>query len=95
MLIARLHIPSTTDLKEALALAGGDAVSLRADSERGGFSGLFVIHHETQLEPLREIGVKLEVVFDSRTAPDPREEVGKGDRFAAEVERLHREKGPS
>jgi len=93
MLIVKVRVPSPEALKDAIAVARGYAVSMRPDREKtGGFTGKLVLREEAELEKLRALGVAVEVLFDSRTAPDPKAEVGQGDRYAEKLERLRREK---
>lgn len=93
MLIVRVRVPSPEALRDAIAIARGYAVSMRPDPEKtGGFVGELVLREEAELEKLRALGVAFEVAFDSRTVPDPKADVGQGDRYAEKLERLRREK---
>jgi len=93
MLIVKVRVLSPAAREDAIAVARGYVVSMRPDREKtGGFVGKLVLSEEAELEKLRELGVAFEVLFDSRTAPDPKAEVGQGDRYAEKLERLRREK---
>lgn len=94
MLIVKVRVPSPAALRDAIAIAHGYVVSMRPDPEKtGSFIGKLVLREEAELEKLGALGVAFEVVFDSRTAPDPKADVGQGDRYAEKLERLRHEKG--
>ena len=88
MLIVKARIPDPDALMRAASIVRGDVVSLKREAE--GFVAKLVVREEAQLEELRGSGAVLEILFDSRTRPDPREEVSKVDRYAEELRRLKR-----
>ncbi len=90
MLIVKARVPSADALKSVSGIVRGDFVSLKREGE--DFVAKLVVHDEAELEKLRASGATLEILFDSRTRPDPREEVSKVDRYAEELERLKRGK---
>ncbi len=91
MLIVQVRVPSADALKSAAAIVRGDVVSSKREGE--DFVARLVVHDEAEEQKLRATGVALEVLFDSRTRPDPREQVSKVNRYAAELERWKRGEG--
>jgi hypothetical protein len=92
MLIVRVRAPQEA-LTRAIRLAGGFVVGMR----RGGDGRIvqvdLVLREEPAAETLRAEGMEVEVLHDSRTKPDPRDEVSKGDRYAEELARLQTKAG--
>ncbi len=91
MLIVQVRVSSADALKTVAALVRGDVVSSKAEGK--DFVAKLVVHDETELAKLQASGAVLDILFDSRTRPDPRQEVSKGNRYAAEVERLKAKRG--
>ena len=88
MLIVKIRVSGADALKRASDIVRGDVVLSKAEGK--DFVAELVVHDDTELEKLRASGAAMEILFDSRTRPDPREEVSKVNRFAEEVERLKR-----
>jgi len=87
MLIVRVQAPQEA-LTRAIRLAGGFVVGMRRDADGRVVQVDLVLREEPAAEKLRAEGMEVEVLHDSRTKPDPREEVSKGDRYAEELARL-------
>lgn len=87
MLIVRVRAPKEA-LSRAIRLAKGFVVGTRRDGEGRVIQVDLVLREESAAETLRGEGMEVEVLHDSRTRPDPREDVSKGDRYAEELARL-------
>jgi hypothetical protein len=87
MLIIRVRAPRQT-LSRAVELAKGWVVGMGRDSEGRLVQVDVVLREEAAAETLRGDGIAVEVLHDSRTRPDPRDGVSKGNRYAEELERL-------
>jgi hypothetical protein len=92
MLIVRVQAPQES-LIRAIRLAGGFVVGMRRDGDGRIVQVDLVLREEPKAETLRAEGMKVEVLHDSRTRPDPREDVSKGDRYAEELARLQAKAG--
>ena len=90
MLIVKTRVSSADALKSVAGIVRGDVVSVNREGE--DFVAKLVVHDEGELEKLRASGLPLEILLDSRTRPDPREEVSKVDRYAEELARLKLDK---
>jgi len=88
VLIVKIRVASADALKKVAGLVRGDVVLSKAEGK--DHVAELVVHDDAELEKLRASGAAMEILFDSRTRPDPGEEVSKVNRFAEEVERLKR-----
>jgi len=91
VLIVQVRVPSADALKSIVAIVRGDVVSAKREGE--DFVARLVVHDEAEEEKLRASGVSLEILSDSRTRPDPRDQVSRVNRYAADVERWKRGEG--
>jgi hypothetical protein len=89
MLIVRVRAPMEA-LSRAVRLAQGFVVGMRRDGDGRIVQVDLVLREEAAADTLRGEGMKVDVLHDSRTRPDPREEVSKGDRYAEELARLQK-----
>ena len=90
MLIVDARIPNLNALDKTRRITKGEVWHLKADGE--AFTAELIVH-EDELPRLEQLGVSFEVRFDSRKAPDPKEQVSRGNRFAEQVERLKGKQG--
>ena len=87
MLIVRVRAPRE-GISRAIYLARGYVMGFRRGPD-GKPVGVDVVLRDPALaDELRAAGTELEVLFDSRTGRDPREDVSKVNRYAEELERL-------
>lgn len=87
MLIVRVRAPKEA-LARAIRFAQGFVVGNRRDGEGRVVAVDVVLREESAAETLRGEGMEVEILHDSRTRPDPREDVSKVDRYAEELARL-------
>lgn len=90
MWIVKVRVSSIDALNSVVGIVRGHAVSVKREGE--DFIAKLVVHDDAELTKLRDAGAAPEILFDSSTRPDPRDQVSKVNRYAEEVERLKREK---
>ena len=90
MLVLKAFIPNADALDKSRELAKGEVWHVKP--EREGFTAELIVPDDV-LPALKELGVSVDIHFDSRRAPDPKEQVSKTNRFADELARLKRERG--
>jgi hypothetical protein len=92
MLIVRVRAPRE-GLSRAVRLARGFVVGFRRTPDGEPVSADVVLRDPAQAAELGKDGIEVEVLFDSRTRPDPRDDVSKVNRYAEELELLKKERG--
>jgi hypothetical protein len=92
MLIIRVRAPRE-GLSRAVKLAKGFVVGMGRDRDGRLVQVDVVLREESAADALKEDGIAVEVLLDSRTRPNPRDGVSKGNRYTEELDRL-KAKGP-
>ncbi len=87
MLIVDARIPNRSALEATHEIVGGEVWGLKPDGD--GFIAELIVH-EDELPRLEKLGVSVEMRFDSREAPDPKDQVSKANRFAEQLAGLKR-----
>ena len=87
MLIIRVRAPREA-LSRAVKLAKGFVVGMGRDRDGRLVQVDVVLREESAADALKGDGIAVEVLHDSRTRGNPRDDVSKGNRYAEELERL-------
>ena len=92
MLLVKVIIPDESAYWRLVEIVQGEEVHPE-DKTVEGFTRVHVLMTKDQLSIAQRAGYACEIALDYSTLPDPRDEVSKDDRYAAELERLRETKG--
>jgi len=91
MLIVRVRAPRE-GLSRAIRLARGFVVGFRRSPDGQPVAVEVMLRDPASIAELEKEKIAVEVLFDSREHPDPRDDVSKVNRYADELERLKKER---